>query len=165
MNIYLTGMMGSGKTTIGKALASSIKYPFFDLDKKIEEYTGKSINNLFLEDGEKYFRKLESQMLQKNIPPSIVSCGGGVITIKKNCDYILNNGTVVFLHASIEELSKRLKRTKKRPLLKKSDLIESLQNIWKSRMVSYNKHSHLKVDTTNKSITEIITQIKESLEI
>ena len=165
MNIYLTGMMGSGKTTIGKTLSKSIKYPFFDLDKKIEHYAGKSINKLFAQDGEKYFRKIESKILQKNIPRSIIACGGGIITIKTNCDYIMKNGTVIFLYTTIEQLSNRLKETTDRPLLNNGDLFQNLQNLWKSRIRLYNENSHLKVDTTNKSITEIINQIKKSLKL
>ena len=108
MTIYLIGMMGVGKSTVGKILAEKMKLLFIDLDSEIEKSSQKSVSEIFNEDGENHFRKLESEQL-KQYSGSVVACGGGITLDKKNRQYINKNGIVVLLTASINELFKRLR--------------------------------------------------------
>ena len=82
MNIYLIGMMGTGKSTIGELLTEKLDYPFVDLDEKIENSAGKSITEIFENDGEENFRNLESEQL-RSYSNSVIACGGGIILRKK----------------------------------------------------------------------------------
>ena len=107
MNIYLIGMMGSGKSTVGKILAEKMELLFIDLDSEIEKTGGKSVSEIFNQDGEDHFRKLESEEL-KQYSESVVACGGGIILDEENRQYINENGVAVLLTASMDELFKRL---------------------------------------------------------
>ena len=116
MNIYLIGMMGSGKSTVGKILAEKMELLFIDLDSEIEKTGGKSVSEIFNQDGEDHFRKLESEEL-KQYSESVVACGGGIILDEENRQYINENGVAVLLTASMDELFKRLSDSNNRPIL------------------------------------------------
>lgn len=122
MKIFLIGFMGSGKTHWGKALAEKLQLPFYDLDKIITETQGKSITEIFSEQGEEYFRQLERDLLHDIIekhPAIVLSCGGGTPCFFNNIDFMKKHGTVVWLNSSIEALTERLKKEKnQRPLIK-----------------------------------------------
>ncbi len=107
MNIYLIGMMGSGKSTVGKTLSEKMHKPFIDLDSEIEKGTGKNISEIFDIDGEEQFRKMETKQL-KQYSESIVACGGGIVLKDENREFINENGFTILLTASMEELSHRL---------------------------------------------------------
>ena len=113
--------MGSGKSTAGKKLASLLEWSFVDLDKKIEEYTGKTIPELFSQKGEDYFRNVESEVLrslkgQKNI---VISTGGGTPCYGDNMDYMLSTGLTLYLKLTPGQLKKRLSGSShERPLIK-----------------------------------------------
>ena len=116
MNIYLIGMMGSGKSTVGKTLSKKMHKPFIDLDSEIEKGIGNNISEIFDIDGEEQFRKMETKQL-KQYSKSIVACGGGIILKDENRDFINENGITILLTASMEELSHRLSNSGNRPLL------------------------------------------------
>lgn len=122
MKIFLIGFMGSGKTHWGKALAEKLQLPFYDLDKIITETQGKSITEIFTEQGEEYFRQLERDLLHditEKHPAIVLSCGGGTPCFFNNIDFMKKQGTVVWLNSSIEALTERLKKEKnQRPLIK-----------------------------------------------
>jgi shikimate kinase len=119
--IYITGFMGSGKTTAGKKLASVLGWSFTDLDKEIERITNRTISEIFAEYGEEFFRKTESDILynlyiQDN---AVVSVGGGTPCFHGNMDFMKNNGLVVYLRMTPGQLKSRLSKEKgERPLLK-----------------------------------------------
>src|SRR5690349_9770471 len=119
-NIYLTGFMGSGKSTIGQILAAKLNRRFLDTDALIEARTGKPIKTLFKSKGETYFRALESQVLRELSQKDnlVVSLGGGAILAPQNRD-ILRLGEWVFLHVPMSVIKNRLKNDKSRPLLVK----------------------------------------------
>jgi shikimate kinase len=122
--IYIIGFMGSGKTTAGKKLASLLGWPFIDLDKKIEEYTGKTIPEIFSQDGEDYFRRTETQLLRelKSSSDAIISTGGGTPCHSDNMDFMLDTGLTLYLKMTPEQLRSRLLKSKTdRPLLKDLD--------------------------------------------
>jgi shikimate kinase len=143
--VYLIGFMGSGKSTAGKKLASSLGWEFVDLDKKIEEITQLTIQEIFAEKGEDYFRNLESEMLQSLHSQSdmVVSAGGGTPCFGDNMDFMLDTGVTIYLKLTPGQLRSRLAGSKQeRPLLKGLDdeaILEfikerlSLREKWYSR--------------------------------
>ncbi|HWQ25208.1 MAG TPA: shikimate kinase [Chlorobaculum sp.] len=118
--IFLTGFSGSGKSTIGPLLANSLGFEFIDLDREIELAAGKSINRIFTEDGEPFFRSLELKTLEgiTNRREMIVSLGGGVLENDRCFSMIRQHGTLVYLKSSPEILTARLQHKTDRPLLK-----------------------------------------------
>lgn len=119
--IYLTGFMGSGKSHIGQRLAEVLGLPFLDLDEAIEENTGKTINNIFAEEGEAAFRELETAALRQTaeLPPTVVSTGGGAPCFNENMDWMNQQGTTIFLDPPVSVLVQRLDTGRDhRPLLK-----------------------------------------------
>ena len=171
INIFLVGMMGSGKTTVGKELAQHLKYRFFDTDTLIEQIKQKTINDIFLEEGEEAFRILESNILSElaSCTKSVIATGGGIVLERKNWSY-LHHGLIIWLDASIPLLTKRLNNTTSRPLLKQNQLSIELDALLKKRHVLY-EQGDLKViinehdssdDTVNKILKSIPTVIKNN---
>ncbi|NTW51712.1 MAG: shikimate kinase [Chlorobiaceae bacterium] len=121
--IFLTGFSGSGKSTIGPLLANSLGFEFIDLDKQIELAAGKSINRIFTEDGEPFFRNLELKTLEGLVSRKdlIVSLGGGVLENDRCFSMIRQHGTLVYLKSSPEILTIRLQHKTDRPLLKSEE--------------------------------------------
>ena len=139
LNITLCGMMGSGKSTIGKIMAKKIDYNFIDIDKLIEKKAKKSISNIFEEDGEKYFRNLEQKItidMLKN-KKTIFSLGGGAIINESIRNSIKKNSYNIYLKVSIDILKKRLENSRNRPLIIKKDLNQTLGKLIKKREKFY----------------------------
>ena len=119
--VYIIGFMGSGKSTAGKKLAAALGWSFIDLDKRIEEHTGKTITDLFSEFGEDYFRKVEAETLRslKDSKNVVVSTGGGTPCYGENMDYMLKTGLTIYLKLTPPQLQSRLSGSKTvRPLIK-----------------------------------------------
>jgi shikimate kinase len=144
MKVFLIGFMGSGKTTIGKKLASYLKYEFVDLDKLIEFKAGMSIVNYFEMHGESAFRQLERDTLQKTEFPEnvIIATGGGAPCFGDNMEWMNKNGLVAYLSLSPKALASRLEHSKTdRPLirhLKGDELINFISSKLQEREVFYN---------------------------
>jgi shikimate kinase len=121
--IYLTGFMGSGKSTIGPILANTIGYDFVDLDRAIEEAEGKSVTRVFQEDGEQHFRGVEQSILEHlaTRPQMVVALGGGTLGNPSNVATIASSGILVYIKISTDLLFKRLQRRSDRPLLMGKD--------------------------------------------
>ena len=139
-NVCIMGLMGSGKSIIGKDLSKYSKLKFYDTDKEIELKTKKSISEIFEKDGESYFRKIEEkiclELLTKN--NCIISLGGGSIINKKIRKAINQNSYSIYLKVKIDNLESRLKSSKKRPLLNKnSNNKETLKNLYNERRKFY----------------------------
>lgn len=125
--IYLIGFMGSGKTTVGIKLASLLSWSFLDLDKVIQEKTGKDILDIFSQNGESYFREIEAQVLRDtgNIDNLVVSTGGGAPCFSGNMEFMNLNGVTIYLKLTPDQLESRLVNEKSgRPLIKDLDRIE-----------------------------------------
>lgn len=140
-NLVLTGMMGVGKTTLGKRLAKELSYNFVDVDKLIEIKEGCSINHIFKKKSEKYFRKLECnislvELKKKN---TVISLGGGAFLNKSIRQAVKNSALSFWLDVSVYKLINRLKKNKKRPLLYNKNLSEMINKIYLDRKTTYNE--------------------------
>ena len=163
-NVCIMGLMGSGKSIIGKDLSKYSKLKFYDTDKEIELITKKSINEIFEEYGESYFRKIEEkiclELLTKN--NCIISLGGGSI-INKNIRKAINlNSYSIYLEVKLDNLENRLKSSKKRPLLNKnSNNKETLENLYNQRRKFYEKADFIVNNDNDKS--QVLEKIKFKL--
>lgn len=118
--IFLTGFMGSGKSTIGPILANSIGYSHLDIDVEIERLTQKRVTEIFLEEGESFFRSIERTVLEKSRTQQrcVISLGGGTIADEINFEIIRSSGLLVYLKADLDHIYHRLKYKTDRPVLK-----------------------------------------------
>ena len=158
MNIYLIGMMGSGKSTLGKTLSEKIQKPFVDLDSEIEKTGGKSISEIFDIDGEEQFRKMETKQL-KQYSESIVACGGGIVLNDDNRNFINKNGIAILLLASMGELAQRLSSSNNRPLLADNNMEEALTKLWLERQVDYLDTANFTIETDGKNPAQLTEEI------
>ncbi len=162
--IFLTGFMGSGKTTIGKKLADKLNMPFYDTDAIIEQKEKMTIAEIFVKKGEKYFRNQETITLREitsNYKKGIVSTGGGIVMNEKNIEIMKNSGIIVFLYASFSTLFERIKNSTNRPLVK----TENLYNLYQKRLPFYEKAT-LKINTDDfKSVDEIVNFLLKKIKV
>jgi len=138
LNIYLIGMMGAGKTTVGQILAQQLGYQFFDTDVVIEQLTGQSITDLFAEMGEAGFRELETKVLAELAAYTrlAIATGGGIVTRRENWGY-LRQGLIVWLDVPLAQLQTRLQADTTRPLLQQGDVMMRLQTLFEQRRSLY----------------------------
>jgi len=166
-NISLTGLMGSGKSTIGKYLAQQLQKKFIDTDSLIEAQEGKSINDIFAEHGEKHFRLLEKEMIKTVLKEKnqVISLGGGAIIDEENREVIKTNSALIALVASPTDLYNRIRRRKNRPLINNEENPQQkLEDLWQQRESAY-MDSHHQIDTTGKSVNIVSTEIMKALGI
>ncbi|MEK9906184.1 MAG: shikimate kinase [Gammaproteobacteria bacterium] len=163
--IYLIGSMGSGKTTIGKMLASKLHLPFIDIDKKIEQKEKMVISDIFKENGENYFRKIESDILKKYsaLNEFVISTGGGAVLSQDN-KKILNNGYKIYLKISIDAQYNRVKHRKHRPLLIEGDLKTILKDLDEVRGIIYSDLADLVVDVSYLDKEDVLSSIMNQIE-
>ena len=137
--VALVGMMGSGKSAIGKVVSSIIDVPFVDADVEIEKAAKLSISEIFERHGEKFFRDRENQVIKRLLKerPCILATGGGAFVDEKIRISIKQHGVSVWLNADLETLWKRVKHKKTRPLLRTDNPKETLANIYKKRIETY----------------------------
>lgn len=159
-NIVLIGLMGAGKSTVGKALAKVLDLNFIDIDEEIVKQENMSINDIFAQKSETYFRKLETEVIKqfcsrKNI---VISLGGGAFEKEENRELLLNSSNVFYLRADAETLYERIKTDTSRPLLKCENPKLKLQELLEKREQNYQK-AHYTIDT-DKSLNDIISEIQ-----
>ena len=140
-NLVLTGMMGVGKSTVGKCLAARLSFNFVDIDKVIEKKESSSINLIFKNKSETYFRKLENDItiLEVKKKNSVISLGGGAFLNKSIRRAVKNSAVSFWLDVNTDELIKRLKKSRKRPLLYKKNINETVNKIYLERKRTYNE--------------------------
>jgi shikimate kinase len=138
LNLYLIGMMGAGKTTVGQELATRLGYRFFDTDVVIEQATGRSIPEIFATSGEPTFRQVESQVLAElsTYTKLVIATGGGIVLQQMNWSY-LRYGLIVWLDVPLDQLYDRLKTDTSRPLLQQDDPKQTLENLLDQRHSLY----------------------------
>jgi shikimate kinase len=164
LNIYLIGMMGTGKTTVGQVLAKELGYRFFDTDVLIERVAQKSINDLFAEEGETFFRNLESQVLGEvsACTRSVMATGGGVVLRPVNWSY-LRHGLIIWLDAPISLLVERLAEENTRPLLKIDNLALKLETLLAERKSLYQEADLQIAIAKNENPEQIVSKILEQI--
>lgn len=165
--IAIVGLMGAGKTTVGLKLAEKLKYYFIDCDCEIEDREHKTIAEIFAENGEKYFRQVEEEVIAEIAnrgEEMILSLGGGAFMSEKTQKILKEKAITIWLDASIDEILKRIGKKNNRPLLNQQNKREVLENLAVKRYPIYAK-ADLKFNTDNNSgenlLKQIITKINE----
>ena len=165
-NIILVGLMGCGKSTVGRALSKMLAYPLVDTDQHIEALEKRPISDIFETDGEDYFRKCEAQLVQSlidmGVQKHIIPTGGGLPTKEKARDLLRQLGYVVWLSADVDTLHERTAHKDHRPLLQTEDPKAVLTSLLDDREKHYKKCAHLKVSTGDLEIDDIALGILES---
>ena len=170
-SIALIGFMATGKTTIGKILAAKLgdSYRYIEMDLMIEEFAGKSIPEIFSQDGEQKFRKLERSICKKlsKLDYAIISCGGGVVLNEKNVKDLRKNAIIIHLDSSLDPIYDRIIKNgiNLRPVANKGNSKEELTRIYNIRIPLYQNAADFEVDTNNKDIKEIIKEILEKVNL
>jgi shikimate kinase len=168
--IYLIGFMGSGKSTAGKKLASLLDWSFIDLDKRVEEQCGKTIPEIFSDEGEDYFRTVETEILKslKSHKNTVISTGGGTPCHSDNMDYMLESGLTIYLKLTPGQLRSRLiESTGKRPLIKGLNN-ESLLSFIEEKLTLREKWYNLAeiiIDGVSLDISLLFSMVKSQLNI
>ncbi len=163
-NIFLIGMMGSGKSQTGPVLAKMINYAFVDTDDVIEKASKQSISSIFEKDGEKVFRDVEKKVLKEisQHHSLVIATGGGLVTLPENWG-ILHQGIVIWLDLDLKRSIKRLESDqKRRPLLIGDNLAENFSRIYESRKPIY-LESDLRIEVEDQSPYELATMVAEHL--
>ena len=161
MNIILVGLSGSGKTTVGKLLEKYLlELKFVDTDEIIVEQEKRSINDIFVNDGEETFRKIEKAVVETVSKENnlIISTGGGVVLKNENLKNLRKNGVIFYLKASPETITERLKGDTTRPLLKVEDVTEKLYKMLDIRGKLYEK-ADFTIDTDSLSPKQTVELI------
>ena len=159
-NLTLTGMMGVGKSTIGKNLAKKLKYNFIDVDKLIENKERTSISLIFKNKSEQYFRKIESEITLSELKKekSVISLGGGAFLNKEIRRSAKKLSVSFWLDVPVEELIKRLKKNRKRPLLSQKNISETVKKIYYDRKKIYNEADY-RIKCNSLSLNKIVNKI------
>jgi len=161
--IFLTGMMGSGKTFTGRVLADLLSCQLVDLDEEIVNREGRSINDIFSTDGEDYFRRVEGEVLLAHAETGeVVATGGGIVLDKRNRALMKERGIVVYLKSSVPVLYERLKLKTDRPLLKVDDPQGTLSAILDVREDFYSEATMI-IDTDGKTPEAVAKEIEKEL--
>lgn len=170
-SIALIGFMATGKTLVGNALADALgdNYRFRETDQIIIEDAGKSIPEIFAEDGEIRFREYEIAACKKasTYENVIISCGGGIVLNKINIDFLRRNSHIVLLQATSEEIYKRAMKDGKetRPVIDKVDPKSEIEEVLNFRKPFYEAAAEIVIETTGKRIEEIVKEIIEKTKI
>ncbi len=161
--LYLVGFMAAGKTTIGRALADALGWPFKDLDAEIEAQKGRTIAQIFLEDGEAVFRELETATIRKDVSeieagnPCVLALGGGAFAQRLNWDLIQNNGVAIWLDCTLETVRARLGDDATRPLAADP---ERLSKLYEDRRPLYAR-ADFRINVDTAEVDEIVRDILE----
>jgi shikimate kinase len=164
LSVFLLGMMGCGKSTVGELLSRRLQYRFFDTDVLIERVAGKKITEIFAVEGEATFRELETQVLGElsSLTKTVVATGGGIVLKPMNWSY-LRHGLMIWLDTPVEVLVKRLKKDSSRPLLQSGDSESKLRLLLAERRSLYSEaHLHISIsaaDTPTSTVEKILAAI------
>ncbi|MBM89422.1 MAG: shikimate kinase AroK [Gammaproteobacteria bacterium] len=164
-NVFLVGPMGAGKTTIGKVLADRLQLQFFDSDQEIQCSTGTDIPWIFDVEGESGFRSREIKMIdvltrKLNI---VLATGGGSVIEEENRKRLSERGTVIYLHASIEQQIERTARDKGRPLLQTGDPETKIRELMEIREALYRQVADIVIDTNQRNARSVSLEISKKL--
>lgn len=164
-NLFLVGMMGAGKTTLGRALAQRLAMPFVDTDRVLVERTGVPVTTIFEIEGEQGFRRRESAVLAELAEGEarVVATGGGAVLSAANRELMRSRGTVVYLRARLEYLWERTRHDTGRPLLATADPRATLGRILQERDPLYREAAHIVVETGSQSAATLVGRVIAAL--
>ena len=162
-HLWLTGMMGTGKSAVGRLLAERRDLPFYDLDQLIETAAGLTIPEIFRAGGETSFRQIEASIVAEvaTAEPGVVAAGGGAVLTEANVTAMRATGTIVLLRASPDELDQRLTGSEGRPLLTGPDRSERIARLLADRAEAYEGAADVAIDTEGREPAEIAARIEE----
>ena len=160
MNIVLTGMMGTGKTVVGKKLAQKLNMKYISTDEMIEKDAGMSIPKIFKRKGEPYFRDVETKAVKcvAMLDNFVIDTGGGVVQRSENMEELERNGAIICLTASPEVILRRTSKTNYRPLLNVNNAVREVKKLLKKRKKFYKRCNRM-IDTSNRGIEEVVDEI------
>ena len=164
-NIFLVGLMGAGKSTIGKQLARELGKQFRDSDSEIEKRTGVNIDVIFDIEGEQGFRQRETRILKELVEERgiVLATGGGAVLAPENRQLLSDNGLIIYLKASAEHLAGRVKLDRRRPLLQTGDKLAKIRELMTQRDPVYQQLADLVVETNNRSIPRVVREISKMI--
>ena len=164
-NIFLVGLMGAGKTSVGRLLARRLRKTFVDCDHEIERTTGVRIPVIFEIEGETGFRARESRMLAELVQRSdvILATGGGAVLSDENRRLLSQHGTIVYLRATPHDLWQRTRHDRNRPLLQTDNPLAKLTTLYAERDPLYREIADVVVDTGNQSVSSLAQRLEHSL--
>jgi shikimate kinase len=165
--ISLVGLPGSGKSTVGRQLARRLSLPFFDSDHVIEQRLGCSIRAFFEQEGEERFRDVEQSVLDALTQgePCVLSTGGGSVLRPVNRAHLHDRGRVVYLRSTPEEVFRRLRHDRNRPLLQVADPLQRLRDLFEVRDPLYRETAHYVIETGRPSVATLVNMIVMQLEL
>jgi len=166
--IILIGFMGSGKTSIAKKISEYLDITFIDTDAYIEENQNQSINEIFTNNGEEFFRALETKILEEIIKEKnsgVIATGGGLPIRDENQKLLKGIGKIVYLRTKAETIYQRIKDDNSRPLLNTPDPRQKIHDLLNERTPIYEKTADVVVDTDNKSVGQIVDEILFDLKL
>lgn len=164
-NISLLGFMGTGKTSVGKLLSQKLKRESLDTDEILEKETAMTIVEIFEQEGEAYFRRIEKDLIKRlsQETDKIILCGGGAVLDIENIRNLRKGGITVLLEAEPEEIHRRIQKDQTRPLLKGKMNLKTIKEILEQRQKAYLASGDIVVKTTNKSLEEVSDEIIKQL--
>jgi shikimate kinase len=159
--VFLVGMMGAGKTTVGRQLAKRLGKTFYDADREIEARTGVPVSVVFDIEGEPGFRKREAEVIERltALDDIVLATGGGAVLDARNREHLRNRGFVIYLHAFPAVLWQRTRADKSRPLLQGGDPRERLEAIYTLRDPLYRDVADLVIETGRQVISPLLSQV------
>jgi shikimate kinase len=165
--LALVGMPGSGKSTVGRQLSRRLLLPFFDSDQLIEEHLGCTIKDFFAREGEAAFRDIEEQVIAEVLRgrPAVLATGGGAVLREPNRRALQAHSRVVYLRSSPEELYRRLRHDRHRPLLQVADPLAKLRALYEERDPLYRETAHFVIETGRPSVPSLVNMILMQLEL
>lgn len=165
--MFVVGLPGSGKSTVGRQLARRLQLPFYDSDRVIEERLGCSIKDFFAREGEERFRDVEASVIDEltQIPNAVLSTGGGAVLRSLNRSNLRSRGQVIYLKSAPEELARRLKNDSHRPLLQVEDPLTRLRDLFAVRDPLYRETAHFTIETGRPSVATLVNMIVMQLEL
>lgn len=167
MLVSLIGLPGSGKSTVGRQLARRLQLPFVDSDHVIEARIGGSIRQYFEQEGEEAFRDLESEVVEEltRTAQGVLSTGGGTVLRPANRQHLAQRSSVVYLKSTPDELFRRLRHDRNRPLLQVGDPLSRLRDLYTIRDPLYRETAHFTVETGRPSVATLVNMIVMQLEL
>lgn len=160
VNLYLVGFMGTGKSTVGRAIAHKLGFTLIDSDAAIERQEGKTIAEIFAQQGEPAFRAMEREFIERGHPGerTVVSCGGGLVVQPGMLESLQQRGVVVCLHASLETILARTARHQHRPLLLADDPQERIRTLYAQRESIYKKSGTV-ILTDSRPLHDVVAHV------